>query len=714
MTHLDIAREAAHRWQERQENRDATTSNLESVGVGSVETAERLGRRLERLRETPVAPKAPVELEGSFTLERVIGKPNFQDIAFIETGLAVAAFVGRVEIFTSPGVPGGFGTGFMVSPRLMLTNNHVLDRLATARHSRFRLDYQLDSQKNELPSALFSLEPDTFFLTDRRLDYSLVAVASHSAEGRDIADYAWCRLLDREVTALIGDPLNIIQHPMGRHKEIVTRENELVDLPSPFAHYVTDTEPGSSGSPVFNDQWEVVALHHSGVPDMDENGNFLKTDGTPWLPGDDPESIKWVANEGIQVDDVLGHVKAQDLHGPQAALRTELLDAEPPHPVDVATLRLTRPPQVVVPDPPVVRRVPENEPSAPATPTVVTSTSGTVDGAVTWTVPIHITVGIGAPGRGGETASVTADVSSPTPVETSALHEAVTIDPDFAARSGYDPEFLGVDVPLPALSDAIRAQAAVNRLSDDPDDIELKYHHYSVVMNAERKLAFFTAANIDGARAERPERERDRWFTDPRIGLDQQTHDDLYYKNPLDKGHLVRRLDTTWGDDPVAIKFANDDTFHYTNCSPQHKKLNRNKSAWAGLEDLVLNNADLDDRRVSVFTGHVFRDDDRSYRGVRLPREYWKVVVTRKAGGELSATAYLLSQEDHLHDPDLLERVTRVDPDKFKTRQKSIRSIEELTGLDFGALKDADPLEGSDTLESTAERVVRGFEDLVL
>ena len=69
--------------------------------------------------------------------------------------------------------------------------------------------------------------------------------------------------------------MNIVQHPQGRFKEVVLRENRLVARLEDVLHYVADTEPGSSGSPVFNNAWEVIALHHWGGPSrewIDENG----------------------------------------------------------------------------------------------------------------------------------------------------------------------------------------------------------------------------------------------------------------------------------------------------------------------------------------------------------------------------------------------------------------------------------------------------------
>jgi endonuclease G len=162
----------------------------------------------------------------------------------------------------------------------------------------------------------------------------------------------------------------------------------------------------------------------------------------------------------------------------------------------------------------------------------------------------------------------------------------------------------------------------------------------------------------------------------------------VYRDNPLDRGHLVRRLDPAWGASSTIAKLSNDDTFHFTNCTPQHSDLNQ--TTWAGLEDYILENADNLDFKVSVFTGPVLAQDDDPYRGVTLPRQYWKVVVMVKKTGGLSATAYLLSQDE-------LIRGLEFAPEEFsygayKTYQVPVQRIEELTGLSFGSLAAADPL----------------------
>lgn len=173
---------------------------------------------------------------------------------------------------------------------------------------------------------------------------------------------------------------------------------------------------------------------------------------------------------------------------------------------------------------------------------------------------------------------------------------------------------------------------------------ELKYTHFSVWMSRSRRLALFTAVNIDGRSLRRYARSADRWYLDPRIEPGAQVGNELYKNNRLDRGHLVRRLDPVWGDEAEARQ-AMEDTFHYTNASPQHEGLNQ--VTWNDLEDYLLDNAEAHELKISVFTGPVFRPGDRSYRDIELPEEFWKVVVMARPDGNNRlvphATAYLLS-----------------------------------------------------------------------
>ncbi|WP_371416582.1 DNA/RNA non-specific endonuclease [Plantibacter sp. T3] len=153
---------------------------------------------------------------------------------------------------------------------------------------------------------------------------------------------------------------------------------------------------------------------------------------------------------------------------------------------------------------------------------------------------------------------------------------------------------------------------------------------------------------------------------------------------------------------PVEIaRQANVDTFCYTNAAPQAADFNQSLELWNGLEDLVLEYASAGRRRLSVFTGPVFADTDPLYRGVQIPRRFWKVAAWSNDGA-LAASGYLLDQSAQLDDLDL-DRSSAIDDTHeaaavpslgpFRTFQLPILDLANLTGLDFGALASADVLE---------------------
>jgi endonuclease G len=242
---------------------------------------------------------------------------------------------------------------------------------------------------------------------------------------------------------------------------------------------------------------------------------------------------------------------------------------------------------------------------------------------------------------------------------------------------GYDLDFLPIPLPLP------EAPA-------DARPVRLDYLHFTVLMDTDRRLAALTAVNIDGGRLVDVERSDD-WHLDPRLPADQQCGPELYARNDIDRGHLVRRRDPVWGEIADAVR-ASADTFAYTNAAPQAAGFNQSEELWLGLEDYVLQNADLGDRRMSVLTGPVFSADDPVYRGVRIPLMFWKVAAW-VSGGELPATAYLLDQAPELGD---LERTPAAadapELGPFRTYQVAVSEIGALTGFDMAQLAAADRL----------------------
>lgn len=273
-------------------------------------------------------------------------------------------------------------------------------------------------------------------------------------------------------------------------------------------------------------------------------------------------------------------------------------------------------------------------------------------------------------------------------------------------RLGYRADFLGSGtklVPLPTLGpdldEVVVRQAAALGAPVSKRHI-LNYEHYSAVIHSKRRMAIYTASNIDGAVAARIKRTSDPWAFDPRIAKKYQIGNSLYVDNDFDRGHLVRRLDPAWGS---TAKQAELDTFFFTNCTPQIHHFN--DTLWGDLEDYLLDNADTLDFRASVFTGPVFGDHDPEYRNVRIPSAYWKLaVMVRSDSDRLSATAYLVSQSD------LLTHVEFAFG-QFKTYQIPVQRAEAISHLDFGHLREHDPFVPE---EGVAGRELTGPADMRL
>lgn len=311
----------------------------------------------------------------------------------------------------------------------------------------------------------------------------------------------------------------------------------------------------------------------------------------------------------------------------------------------------------------------------------------------TFTLPLQITVSLGAP---ASTQATQPTVSARESTLAESFLEKIEPDTDYGDRPGYNPNFLGFPVPMPKLSADIKQLAA----KVNGDGHELKYYHYSVIMNERRRLAFVSAGNLDAKAKFIHEREgADKWFMDPRISEDLQAGEEIYSSNPLDRGHLVRRADAAWGKTAEEARLANDDTFHFTNCSPQHEVFNQSSKAtkkklllWGNIENHIAKQAThVESKKVSIFNGPVFRQNDRKHRGLPIPREYWKIVVFRNDQNKPRALAFILSQAALIKT--LPTEDFMVGP--YDVYQVKVRELEAKTKLDFGDLRTFDPLEES-------------------
>lgn len=284
---------------------------------------ERLGRFIEA---DAVGNLGPVAFN---PLERILDSNELTGVEFLERGLVAARAVARVQIRDSEQRVIGYGTGTMISSRLFITNNHVLRNAHTASISTIQFDY-ISGLNGDRDPISFRLVPAEFFITNETLDFSIIAVEQLSSTGVAVESRGWSPLIPISGKATVGERVNIIQHPGGERMQVAIRDNKVINVVDSFLHYRADTQPGSSGSPVFNEQWEMAALHHAGKPKRDSMGRILLVDGT--LFNGDREQISkidWEANEGIRISEIVRHVASLHLSGVKKALWEQTISPPP-------------------------------------------------------------------------------------------------------------------------------------------------------------------------------------------------------------------------------------------------------------------------------------------------------------------------------------------------------------------------------------------------
>jgi V8-like Glu-specific endopeptidase len=208
---------------------------------------------------SPVAP--PQETSEELTIpaevsfEKILGVNNLKQISWIGKGIRVARSVCRIL------TQNGLGTGFLVAQDLLMTNNHVIPSPIVAEHCVAEFNYEQDFQGDLMSTCRYRLDSGRFH-TSQVLDYTLVGIVPDPSRP-PLTEWGHLQL-NANADPVPGEHVIIIQHPNGGLKQIALTANQVASLWEYRLHYTTDTMPGSSGSPVFNDLWQVIALHHAG------------------------------------------------------------------------------------------------------------------------------------------------------------------------------------------------------------------------------------------------------------------------------------------------------------------------------------------------------------------------------------------------------------------------------------------------------------------
>lgn len=667
-----------------------------------LETATPVQRQRYMVRELRKASGRPPGIG----FERKIGDGlEFDEMAPTEAAVFAGNPVARiVDLLGNGRIGEGFATGFLVHGPLLITNWHIFAEPGEADGMGAQFGFQIGDNGLINAGTVYELDPTRFFYSNQNLDIAIVGIANNPFIGdaaSTLSNYGLVHLIPVVGKILAGQPISIIQHPDGMHKQWAVRQNKLLREPSEtdlFLEYSTDTLPGSSGAPAFNKDWELVAVHHSGVPRMDGD-NVLLLNGEHWNPGDPDSQVDWVANEGARVSKIVSHLKTVELaDSDQQTMLSRLIknsndDLVGRNPAMVDSQRFER------------RDVQQNGQSSSG-PTIIINGNAT----------IHIN-------NGQLTAKALATSaeteSSPRP---SGLEAKIRFDPNYDDRPGYDDRFLeGFTIPVPKapLEEVIRHGRGQKIL---------RYHHYSLAMHKERRFCLWAAANVDYDENKRFRTRKqlgeDHWKTDPRIlgELQIEGHDLYDPAKKFDKGHIIRRDAIAWGNTRQEEEFANSDSFHYTNCTPQHEDFNRaifgHKGIWGKLEAHIEKQSKFVGRKLNVISGPILADNDpfKDFGvgvDIQVPIGFWKIViVVEEVDGERALRAYgfTLSQQRAI---DEFGWEGRFRVGQFDEQQASLSGITELTGVQFpDILHEADPL--ALVMEEGARRPLTNLNDIDL
>lgn len=311
----DRLRGIRDRWTASAPQRTAARNAVDRRDLSLANGPAQLKKREDRLRSRHLRLEGIVEQDDSVWL------------SFFDCGLKASRSVGRVVEAPARQPVQAIGTGSLVTERLLLTNHHVCRTPEEAAGMAVQFGYEYDENGGERPTDQWELAPDTLFVTDPALDYTVVAVAERDGQPPG-STYGHIPLIEQTGKAVMGEVLNVIHHPAGDRKRVSLRYNRMVAEDDLWLRYESDTREGSSGAPVFNDQWEMIALHHGGISAIDDEGFELARDGRRWTEDMGEEALAYSGNEGARVSRIVRSLRETDLTPERRTLLATVLNPE--------------------------------------------------------------------------------------------------------------------------------------------------------------------------------------------------------------------------------------------------------------------------------------------------------------------------------------------------------------------------------------------------
>jgi V8-like Glu-specific endopeptidase len=224
--------------------------------------------------------KAVIDLPPPATLpevtqhEAIVGRDDMVDFDFLNRALTAGHSIGRIlvprffngaQVRLASGEPWVLrGTAWLIAPRLVVTNHHVVNVRAAEEADASAADLRLQSTNATVEfdfdraaaDRVLSIGVETLAFESKSLDYAILRLSRDPERPPLVINPARIQM-----TATSYLPVNIIQHPRGEPKRVAFRNNLVTGADKDLIRYFTDTDFGSSGSPVCGDDWRVVALH---------------------------------------------------------------------------------------------------------------------------------------------------------------------------------------------------------------------------------------------------------------------------------------------------------------------------------------------------------------------------------------------------------------------------------------------------------------------
>jgi endonuclease G len=670
-----------------------TLEEVKTATAETLDTPEQRQLRIRMLASVAVEPYADA-------VERYVEGNDLLPVNYMELGVLRSRSVGRIFYRDLKVNRNAYATGFLISNHLVMTNHHVFSEPGGFANPIIEFDYEYDVFGREKTKITFDLDADKFFYSNKELDLAIIGIKEKDVTGVvDVRSRGYLVLNGTKGKIGMGDFAGIFQHPDGKPMMVGLRENKIINVDDPsFLEYTTDTSVGSSGGPVTNDQWQVIALHSAGVGKKNAKGQYIDKDGIAILPDDDGtidgNRVVWIKNKGTRISVIMNDLMIN------ARLKTNAYILElfgPSYSDDKNLVFLSYPKEKPL-------TAAENKGQETQNNTTPTPQN----------VHIHINLGNGVPSVATSlNGNGVSKISAPM-----ALEKKYEDGLDFSNCNGFDTYFLGEHTPMPKLSAALKKKVAY--FVNNPRAFVLKYHHYSCIQHAVRRQPVVSAINITGRkRYEELQGRDDKWFRDNRIDYEVQLSDEYYKSSGFDRGHMCRREDAEWGKNLDVAKLAADLTCSYTNACPQVPALNREgwgyHGKWGQLEKEILEKgvkADGENQpKIVVFNGPIFHEDDPVFKGVQVPMKFFKIIVWRNPDGDMRTTGFILKQDQLVGDINF----ELAYDDVFKTLQSSIANIESQTGLTFEKIKAWDTY-SADNGNGPNEHLLlyTNFENLVL